>query len=73
MRSILKSGLAEKILEAGFITHQLPLEKFEEGFNAIKNGEAEPVQIAGFLVGLRMKGETAHEIAGCAKAIHEVI
>ena len=39
MRSILKSGLAEKILEAGFITHQLPLEKFEEGFNAIKNGD----------------------------------
>ncbi len=39
MRSILKAGLAEKILEAGFVTHQLPLEKFEDGFNAIKNGD----------------------------------
>lgn len=39
MRALLKSGLADKILETGFITHQLPLEKFEEGFNAIKNGD----------------------------------
>jgi len=39
MRSLLKAGLADKILEAGFITHQLPLEKFEDGFNAIKNGD----------------------------------
>jgi anthranilate phosphoribosyltransferase len=32
-------------------------------------GEATPAQIAGFLIALRAKGETADEIAGCAEAM----
>ena len=32
-------------------------------------GEATPSQISAFLVALRMKGETAEEIAGCARAM----
>ena len=32
-------------------------------------GEATPAQIGGFLVALRLKGETADEIAGCAEAM----
>ena len=32
-------------------------------------GEASPAQIGGFLVGLRAKGETVAEIAGCAEAM----
>jgi anthranilate phosphoribosyltransferase len=35
----------------------------------IMQGDATPAQIGGFLVALRLKGETADEIAGCAEAM----
>jgi anthranilate phosphoribosyltransferase len=38
---------------------------------AIMRGEATPAQIAGLLIALRAKGETADEIAGCAEAMRE--
>jgi anthranilate phosphoribosyltransferase len=38
---------------------------------SIMDGEATPGQIGAFLVALRMKGETADEIAGCAEAMRE--
>ena len=42
-----------------------------EVMDEIMRGEATPAQIGGFLVALRVKGETAAEIAGCAEAMRE--
>jgi anthranilate phosphoribosyltransferase len=38
-------------------------------FGAVMRGEATPGQIAGLLMGLRVKGETADEVAGAARAM----
>jgi len=40
MEKILKSGLAKKFLKTGFITHQFPLERYEEAFEVIRRGDA---------------------------------
>jgi threonine 3-dehydrogenase len=40
MRFLLAKGLSKKIMDGGLITHQLPLEKYDEGFQALLNGEA---------------------------------
>jgi anthranilate phosphoribosyltransferase len=51
--------------------HDLSRPEARETMNEIMGGEATPAQIAGFLVALRAKGETAEEIAGCAEAMRE--
>lgn len=42
-------------------------------FSAVMRGEATPVQIAALLIGLRVKGETAEEIAGAARALRQAM
>jgi anthranilate phosphoribosyltransferase len=49
----------------------LSREDAHDAMNAIMSGDATQAQIAGFLVALRAKGETADEIAGCAEAMRE--
>ena len=49
--------------------HDLTRAEARDVMGVIMSGEATPAQIGGFLVALRFKGETAHEIAGCAEAM----
>jgi len=51
--------------------HDLTRAQAHETMGEIMRGEATQAQIAGFLVALRAKGETADEIAGCAEAMRE--
>ena len=47
----------------------LPRDDARAVMDVIMSGDATPAQIGGFLVALRIKGETADEIAGCAEAM----
>jgi anthranilate phosphoribosyltransferase len=49
--------------------HSMPAEQAEAVMDEIITGSATPAQIAGFLVALRVKGETVDEITGCARAM----
>jgi anthranilate phosphoribosyltransferase len=61
---MIKEALA-KLLDG----HDLTRQESREVMDAIMSGEATPGQIGGFLVALRVKGETADEIAGAAEAM----
>jgi anthranilate phosphoribosyltransferase len=49
--------------------HDLSRDEARAVMNVVMEGEATPAQIGGLLVALRLKGETADEIAGCAEAM----
>ncbi len=49
--------------------HDLSRSQARAVMGEIMRGEATAAQIGGFLVALRLKGETADEIAGCAEAM----
>jgi anthranilate phosphoribosyltransferase len=49
----------------------LTRDEARDAMHEIMRGEATQAQIAGFLVALRAKGETADEIAGCAEAMRQ--
>jgi len=51
--------------------HDLGADGARAAMHEIMSGEATQAQTAGFLVALRMKGETADEIAGCAEAMRD--
>jgi anthranilate phosphoribosyltransferase len=60
-------GLLDRVLDG----HDLSRAEAREAMGTIMRGESTPAQIAGFLIALRSKGETAEEIAGCAEAMRE--
>ena len=47
----------------------LPASEVTAAFDVIMRGEATPAQVAALLMGLRVKGETAEEVAGVARAL----
>ncbi len=50
-------------------TRDLSYEQMQAVMTAVMSGEATPAQIAGLLVGLRMKGETVDEISAAAQVM----
>lgn len=63
--------MIQKALQELLDGHDLGRDTARDVMGEIMSGEASAAQIAGFLVALRAKGETADEIAGCAEAMHE--
>jgi anthranilate phosphoribosyltransferase len=51
----------------------LSAEESATAFDVIMRGDASAAQIAGLLVGLRVKGETAEEVAGVARALRRAM
>jgi len=49
--------------------HDLSQNDARDVFNTVMSGDASPAQIGGLLMALRVKGETAGEIAGAAQAM----
>jgi anthranilate phosphoribosyltransferase len=63
---VIQEALA-KILDGEELTRDEARSVMDE----IMRGDATPAQIGGFLVALRLKGETANEITGCAEAMRD--
>jgi len=53
--------------------HHLTADESGAAFDVVMAGSATPVQVAALLVGLRVKGETASEIAGAARALRRAM
>jgi anthranilate phosphoribosyltransferase len=51
----------------------LTAEALRTAFGVIMRGEGSPVQVAGLLMALRVKGETADEVAGVVQALREAM
>ncbi|HEY7523640.1 MAG TPA: anthranilate phosphoribosyltransferase [Candidatus Limnocylindrales bacterium] len=66
MSDHLRDALAT-IVEGG----TLSLDEARSAMGAVMDGEATPAQLAGLLVGLRMRGETTEELAGFAAAMRD--
>jgi len=63
--------MIQPALEALLEPRDLSREEARVAMGTIMSGDATPAQIGGFLIALRMKGETPDEIAGFAEAIRD--
>jgi anthranilate phosphoribosyltransferase len=51
----------------------IPSDELTRAFDRVMAGEATPAQIAGLLIGLRVKGETPEEVAAVVRAMRNVM
>ena len=65
--SVIQQHLSQLI-----IGQDLTSAEMEAAMDSIMQGEATPAQIAGFVVALRMKGETVEEIAAAAAVMRDL-
>lgn len=63
--------MSKELIKKTGLGEALTLEETCELFLAIMNGELTEPEIAAVLVGMRLRGETAYEIAGAAKAMND--
>lgn len=63
--------MIQKAIHEVITGQNLSYEAAKEVMNEIMNGETTPAQMAAFLTGLRMKGETIDEITACASVMRE--
>ncbi|GAB4007801.1 anthranilate phosphoribosyltransferase [Nocardioides ultimimeridianus] len=61
-----------EVLDALVSGHDLTLPQARWAMGEILSGDATPVQIAGFAVAMRAKGETSDELTGLVAAMYEV-
>jgi len=66
MSELVRGALAT-IVDGG----TLSMDEAHAAMGAVMDGEATPAQLAAFLMGLRMRGETADELAGFAAAMRD--
>ena len=65
--SVIQQHLSQLI-----IGQDLTSAEMEAAMDSIMQGEATPAQIAGFVVALRMKGETVDELAAAARVMRKL-
>ena len=63
--------MLKKYIAALVEGNDLSEEQAHDAMSSIMGGKASEAQIAGFLVALRLKGESVPEITGCARAMRE--
>lgn len=63
--------MIKEVIDKLLSQEDLTREEAAQSFNEIMSGDATEAQIAAFLLGLGIKGETAEEIAECARIMRE--
>ncbi|MDP3061729.1 MAG: anthranilate phosphoribosyltransferase, partial [Chloroflexota bacterium] len=63
--------MIREAIERAVSGRDLTLEEAAQVMREIMEGQATPAQLGAFLVALRLKGETADEIAGMARVMRE--